>query len=413
MPPSPSRLQRNASALLCALTLGAAAWADAAPTTAIYSAHDGWLSAPAINIPGGGVHAASLRAAMPGQPLVVGSLLNLVSSHGLSLQEAARIHLPQTYRATDHTVLLPNVVMAQTDGTLQYRDLTLTLLPSGQFQVSQLTDARLGRPEGATGAAGATGATGATGLQGATGPTGATGAAGTPGAQGAGAAGPAGARGAIGPTGPAGPAGMTGATGAAGVGPTGPAGPTGPDGALGPTGPTGADGPAGPASPMAGPTGPDGPAGATGPTGATGLATSFSPVVASASVTPGAPHSIYTGVRTQLPFPDEPIALGGSWTNDNIHFVIPSTGYYRVKYQLFFFSPATPITSAVYVNNLSPISGTTTVAPASSNRGNIIETVAYLQAGDQLSVELASTMSTSAIFNNSTASSLIIEKFSN
>ena len=131
--------QRPAAALLCALACGAAAAQATAPapasassTTAVYSSSAGVLSAPAVNIPGGGIHAATLQLATPGQPLAVGSLLNLVSSHSLSLQEAARTHLPQTFQGTDQTIVLPGVLMAQPDGSLQYCDLTLALLPSGQ-----------------------------------------------------------------------------------------------------------------------------------------------------------------------------------------------------------------------------------------------------------------------------------------
>ena len=104
---------RNTATWLISLAFGAAAWANPGPTpaaNAIYSATEGLLAAPAINIPGGGVHAATLRAVLPGQPLAVGSLLNLVSSRGLSLQEATSVSLPQTYRVTDQKAPLKTAV---------------------------------------------------------------------------------------------------------------------------------------------------------------------------------------------------------------------------------------------------------------------------------------------------------------
>ncbi|SFD75239.1 BclA C-terminal domain-containing protein [Paracidovorax konjaci] len=241
------------------------------------------------------------------------------------------------------TVLLPALPAAPQQGQLACFD-------GASGQLGSCSPAATSALAGPTGATGANGATGAAGPTGATGPAGATGA--------------------------TGPAGATGATGPQGsVGLQGPPGATGLTGAIGPTGATGVTG-------AAGSTGATGATGVTGPAGAGGA---VSAVSMAAHNTAGANIAVLLG-GTNVPLPQAQNLGGGFVSNgSNDVFTVPTTGRYRVKYQVR--TTASTLASARVLINGASYPALSEVPSMSTNRYTS-ETIVTLIAGSTLQLQL-------------------------
>jgi hypothetical protein len=308
---------------------------------------------------------------------------------------------------------------------------------------------------GPMGPQGLTGATGSTGEKGATGPAGAKGANGLDGATGPmglqGLTGPAGEKGAngldgaIGAIGPMGPQGLTGVTGPAGAkgangldGATGPMGPQGLTGVTGPTGEKGANGLDGATGPM----GPQGLTGAAGTNGTNGVGvptggttgqiltkintTDYSTQWVTPAISGGATLQLIAikrlgnqtlananGTNTgDLVTYDTVITTptSGSYNSGTSTYTATATGLYYIQATTRAVDNTTPsntINQYLYVdiNNLG-LNGITNALPAysgaspqnfpsgSKGRG-YVDTIAFLNAGDAVSIKgLAANSST-------------------
>lgn len=186
------------------------------------------------------------------------------------------------------------------------------------------------------------------------------------------------ASGRLGGCSPAATSGLAGATGA-----TGPMGPAGTTGAAGPTGPAGPQGIQG----LAGATGPTGATGATGPageTGATGPAGGSMASMAAHNTSGSSIAVLLGGTNISL---GQAQNLGGGFTanGSNDVFVVPTTGRYRVKYQIR--TTASTLAGARVLINGAAFPALMETPSTSTNRYNG-ETIVTLAAGSVLQLQL-------------------------
>jgi len=208
---------------------------------AIYTKNTGALHVPSVSLPDYSAFDVDLLNPEGGNIAILSIFVFQKAVPSLGVTDVPSQLTVQ--RESDLSMLyilhIPVLAVTAADGTIQYFDAQMKMLPNTdplKLQVTSLSEVQLGNAK--TGPQGPAGDTGPTGPQGPPGPTGPTGSIGLTGSIGAtGPMGSVGATGSIGPTGVTGAAGATGPMGS--VGATGSIGPTGATGAIGATGPMG------------------------------------------------------------------------------------------------------------------------------------------------------------------------------